>query len=86
MENRQLGIALLIIGLIAVNAIYLGDLLTGEPSIILGVKSGIGLIIANLVALAGLISLCRSGGEDSGSAGESAGGGSGSAGESADDS
>ena len=72
MENRQLGIALLVIGLIAVNAIYLGDLLTGELAITLGVKSGIALIIANLVALAGLISLYRSGGGGSGSAGESA--------------
>ena len=73
MENKQLGIALLVIGLIAVNAIYLGDLLLGEPAIVLGATSGIALIIANLVALAGLISLYRSGGGDSGSSGESAG-------------
>ena len=73
MENKQLGIALLVIGLIAVNAVYLGDLVMGEPAIILGVKSGIAVIIANLVALAGLISLYRSGGGGSGSAGESAG-------------
>ncbi len=73
MEYRQLGIALLVIGLIAVNAIYLGDLLVGEPAITLGVKSGIAVIIANLVALAGLILLCRSGGGGSGSADESAG-------------
>ncbi len=73
MDNRQLGIALLIIGLIVVNAIYLGDLLTGELTITLGAKSGVALIIANLVALAGLISLCRSGGEDAGSADESTG-------------
>ena len=73
MENRRLGIALLVIGLIALNGIYLGDLLAGEPAIILGVKSGIALIIANLVALAGLITLCRPGGGGSGSAGEDGG-------------
>ena len=75
MENRQRGIALLVIGLIALNAIYLADLLLGEPAIILGAMSGIALIIANLIALAGLITLCRPGGGGSGSAGESAGDG-----------
>jgi hypothetical protein len=57
MENKRLSaLALIIIGLGAVNFFYLADLLVpdqAEPVIILGWKSGIAIVVANLIALYG---------------------------------
>ncbi|MCH7930290.1 MAG: hypothetical protein IIA73_10195 [Proteobacteria bacterium] len=72
MKAKDIGTGILVIGLVAVNVIYLGDILVkGEEFIELGTKSGIALVVANLVALGGLVLLLRSEKEESpgGSAG-----------------
>lgn len=57
MENRKLSaLALIVVGLGAVNFLYLADLLVpreSEQGIILGWKSAVAITIANLIALYG---------------------------------
>ena len=61
MNNKALAIGVLVVGLAAVNLVYLSDLLAGSAVIQLGWKSAVGLIIANLVTVGGLVMLVRSG-------------------------
>jgi hypothetical protein len=63
MENRRLSaLALLIIGLVAVNFFYLSDLLfprKPDPDIVIGWKSAVAICIGNLIALAGAWRMTR---------------------------
>ncbi len=60
MKTKDIGTGILVIGLVGVNLVYLGDILVkGEEVIELGAKSGLALIVANLVALGGLVVLLR---------------------------
>ena len=74
MKAKDIGTGILVIGLVAVNVIYLGDIVVkGEEVIILGTKSGFALVVANLVTLGGLVLLLRP--EKEASPGGSAGSG-----------
>ena len=74
MKPKDIGTCVLVIGLVAVNLVYLGDIMVkGEEVIDLGGKSSLALVVANLVALGGLVLLLRS--EKEGSPGDSAGSG-----------
>ncbi len=74
MKAKDIGTGVLVIGLVAVNVVYLGDILVkGEEVLELGMKSGLALVVANLVALGGLVVLLRS--EKEASPGGSAGSG-----------
>ncbi len=77
MKAKELGTGILVVGLVGVNLVYLGDMLAGEEVIELGLKSGLALFVANLVALGGLVVLLRSEKEESpgGSAGSGQEGG-----------
>lgn len=58
MDNRRAAaIVLVIVGLGAVNFFYLSDLIidrTAEPGIIIGWKSAAAIIVANMIAIAGI--------------------------------
>jgi lipopolysaccharide export LptBFGC system permease protein LptF len=59
-NNRKgTSIAMLVIGLAGVNFFYLSDILFDEDMILLGVKSVASIIIANAVALFGVIAVMR---------------------------
>jgi hypothetical protein len=59
-NNRKgTSIALLIIGLAAVNFFYLSDILFDEDMILLGDKSIASIIVANAIALFGVIAVMR---------------------------
>ena len=61
-KNRTLGLVLIIIGILANNYVYLHDLVVGRPQdmILLGFYSAIGIVVALLVALFGLVIVLRS--------------------------
>ena len=60
MKAKDIGTGILVVGLVAVNLVYLSDILVkGEEFIDLGVKSSFALVLANLVALGGLVVLLR---------------------------
>jgi hypothetical protein len=61
MESKQLGLVLLVVGLAAVNLIYLADLLAGDGFIVMGVKSWGAVVVANAAAIIGLVMLNRAG-------------------------
>ncbi len=74
MKAKDIGTGILVVGLVGVNLVYLGDILVkGEEFINLGATSGFALVVANLVALGGLVVLLRS--EKEASPGGSAGSG-----------
>ena len=74
MKAKDIGTGILVVGLVGVNLVYLGDVMVkGEEVIELGAKSGLDLVLANLVALVGLIVLLRP--EKKESPGDSAGSG-----------
>ena len=59
-NNRKgTSLALLLIGLISVNFFYLSDILFDEDMILLGMKSVVSIIAANLITLFGIIAVLR---------------------------
>lgn len=63
MINKNIpAIALVLVGLVAVNFFYVSDLLiirTAEPGIVIGWKSAVAIGAANLLALAGIWRVAR---------------------------
>ena len=60
MNNRKgTSLALLLIGLVSVNFFYLSDILFDEDMILLGMKSVVSIIAANLITLFGIIAVLR---------------------------
>jgi hypothetical protein len=55
---------LLAVGLGAINLVYLADLFAGKGIIIMGSLSWTAVIIANVIAVAGLVRLCHSPGDE----------------------
>ena len=66
MEGKQLNLLLLAVGLGAANLVYLADLFAGKGIITIESLSWTAVIIANVIAIAGLVRLCRSQGEEPG--------------------
>ena len=64
-ENPRLGAALVIIGVLANNYVYLHDLIFGQDqaNIVLGPKSAVAIIVTLAVAAFGLFILMRSRGK-----------------------
>jgi lipopolysaccharide export LptBFGC system permease protein LptF len=59
-NNRKgTSLALLLIGLVSVNFFYLSDILFDEDMILLGRKSVVSIIAANLITLFGIIAVLR---------------------------
>ena len=59
-NNRKgTSLALLLIGLVSVNFFYLSDILFDEDMILLGMKSVISILAANLITLFGIIAVLR---------------------------
>ncbi len=59
-NNRKgTSLALLLIGLVSVNFFYLSDILFDEDMILLGMKSVVSVIAANLITLFGIIAVLR---------------------------
>jgi hypothetical protein len=54
-------LALLLIGLAAVNFFYLSDMLFDEDMILLGSKSIASIVVANLITLCGIVAAVRDG-------------------------
>lgn len=60
MNNRKgTTIALLLIGLVSVNFFYLSDILFDEDMILLGIKSVVSIIFANIITVLGIIAVMR---------------------------
>jgi lipopolysaccharide export LptBFGC system permease protein LptF len=59
-NNRKgTSLALLLIGLVSVNFFYLSDILFDEDMILLGIKSVVSVIVANIITLLGIIAVMR---------------------------
>jgi lipopolysaccharide export LptBFGC system permease protein LptF len=59
-NNRKgTSLALLLIGLVSVNFFYLSDILFDEDMILLGMKSVVSIIAANIITLLGIIAVLR---------------------------
>ena len=58
MEGKQLKLVLLAVGLGAVNLVYLADFFAGMGIIVMGSLPRTTVIIANVIAIAGLVRLC----------------------------
>jgi len=59
-NNRKgTSLALLLIGLVSVNFFYLSDILFDEDMILLGMKSVVSIVAANLITLLGIIAVLR---------------------------
>jgi hypothetical protein len=59
-NNRKgTSLALLLIGLVSVNFFYLSDILFDEDMILLGMKSVVSIVAANLITLCGIVAVLR---------------------------
>ncbi len=65
-EDKRLGLALIIIGVLANNYVYLHDLVVGKDEILLGSNGVIGIIVTLAVIAIGMVSLLRSQASDAG--------------------
>ncbi|MGY9005907.1 MAG: hypothetical protein ACKVJQ_07410 [Alphaproteobacteria bacterium] len=69
MDNkRAVPIALVVIGLFAINFFYLSDLIivhTSEPGIIIGWRSAVAIGVANLISIVGILAAMNSRNDDS---------------------
>ena len=61
-----MGLALIIIGVLANNYVYLHDLVVGMDEILLGSNAVIGIIVTLVVIAAGMVILLRSQATDAG--------------------
>lgn len=60
MNNRKgTSLALLLIGLVSINFFYLSDILFDEDMILLGTKSVVSIIAANIITVLGIIAVVR---------------------------
>ncbi len=66
LEDKRLGLALIIIGVLANNYVYLHDLVVGMDEILLGSNAVIGIIVTLVVIAAGMVILLRSQASDAG--------------------
>ncbi len=66
LEDKRLGLALIIIGVLANNYVYLHDLVVGMDEILLGSNAVIGIIVTLVVIAAGMVILLRSQATDAG--------------------
>jgi hypothetical protein len=66
MESKQLGLVLILIGLVAVNLVYLADLFAGELVTKMGPLSWTAMVTTNVVVVVGLVVLGRSTGSSTG--------------------
>jgi hypothetical protein len=69
MDNkRAVPIALVVIGLFAVNFFYLSDLIivhTSEPGIVIGWRSAVAIGVANIISIVGILAAMNGGNDDS---------------------
>ncbi len=66
LEDKRLGLALIIIGVLANNYVYLHDLVVGMDAIVLGPRGVIGIIVTLAVIAIGMVILLRSQASDAG--------------------
>ncbi len=66
LKDKRLGLALIIIGVLANNYVYLHDLVVGMDEILLGSNAVIGIIVTLVVIAAGMVILLRSQATDAG--------------------
>ena len=60
LEDKRLGLALIIIGVLANNYVYLHDLVVGMDAILLGPRGVTGIIVTLVVIATGMVILLRS--------------------------
>ena len=65
MKKSALGWLLLIIGLVGITAALVHDYISGQPAITLGPKSYTILVVSIILALVGIVSLVKGGGQSS---------------------
>ncbi len=66
LKDKRLGLALIIIGVLANNYVYLHDLVVGMDAILLGPRGVIGVIVTLVVIAVGMFILLRSQASDAG--------------------
>ncbi len=66
LKDKRLGLALIIIGVLANNYVYLHDLVVGMDEILIGPRGVIGIIVTLVVIAAGMVILLRSQASDAG--------------------
>ncbi len=66
LKDKRLGMALIIIGVLANNYVYLHDLVVGLDAILLGPRGVIGIIVTLVVIAVGMVILLRSQASDAG--------------------
>ena len=66
LKDKRLGLALIIIGVLANNYVYLHDLVVGMDAILLGPRGVIGVIVTLVVIAIGMVILLRSQASDAG--------------------
>ncbi len=66
LEDKRLGLALIIIGVLANNYVYLHDLVVGMDAILLGPDAWIGIVVTLIVIATGMVILLRSQASDAG--------------------
>ncbi len=66
LEDKRLGLALIIIGVLANNYVYLHDLVVGMDAILIGPRGVIGIIVTLVVIAIGMVILLRSQTSDAG--------------------
>ncbi len=60
LKDKRLGLALIIVGVLAINYVYLHDLVVGMDAILLGPRGLIGIIVTLVVIAIGIVILLRS--------------------------
>ncbi len=66
LKDKRLGLALIIVGVLANNYVYLHDLVVGMDAIDLGPRGVIGIIVTLAVIAIGMVILLRSQASDAG--------------------
>ena len=66
LKDKRLGLALIIIGVLANNYVYLHDLVVGMDAILLGPRGVTGVIVTLVVIAIGMVILLRSQASDAG--------------------
>ncbi len=66
LKDKRLGLALIIVGILANNYVYLHDLVVGMDAILLGPRGVIGVIVTLVVIAIGMVILLRSQASDAG--------------------
>ncbi len=66
LKDKRLGLALIIIGVLANNYVYLHDLVVGMDAILIGPRGVIGIIVTLVVIAIGMVILLRSQTSDAG--------------------